>query len=242
MLLNCIVAEDNLAHRLLISSYIEEHPDLVLEKVFDDSKEARKYLLTNKVDIVFADMEMPSMTGIEMVRGLPDPSYYIFITSHPQFAVESYEVNAGDYLIKPLDEEKFLVSVAKAKQRLESKNAASSKVEISSDNEYFVVRADYQYIKVKYSDILFIQAMEDFVKIQTVSECHIPMLSLKFIEENMPSSNFMKVHRSFLVNLDNINSLDTNEIKIRNHTVPIGQSFRDKVIERFTENKLLKKS
>jgi len=243
--ITCIIVDDDSAYCRLIAAYAGSHEQLDVRGKFTEPGKAKEYLLKEAVDMIFLDMEMPELNGISLIRSLPAPPLVIFITSHPDYAIESYELNAIDYLLKPVSEERFIMAADKAIQRIEITNklleAEKSTENFESGDDYFVIRTDNKFVKIKYADILYVEAMADMIKIHTQTKNYVPLVNLKFLEQSLPPGNFIRTHRAFIVNSAYITSLDAYEVQLGAASVPLGQAYKDAVIERVVGKRLVRK-
>jgi len=245
MQLSCLVLDDDQIYCDLIKEMISERPRLFCSGAYTHPGEAKIHLDQENIDILFIDMEMPEITGIDFVKNLKEPPLVIYITSHPEFAINSYEVGALDYLTKPISEVAFDRAVSKAIKKIETTkkaDIADSMIDaMNHDHEYFVIRNDSKYVKIKYKDVVFIEAFADFVKIHTPSEIYIHLSNLKSIENALPQSIFIRTHRSYIVNTRYVESISGSEIKIGDFMIPIGDSYKEIVMDRIIGNKLIKR-
>jgi len=186
--------------------------------------EAFNYLETEPVDLVFLDVEMPGMTGIELVKNLKKRPIIILVTSKKDYAVEAFELNVADYLIKPVTLSRFMAAVDRAKEINDSKGG---KVEISEkDQDYIFVRSNSALTKIKLEDIIYIQALGDYVKIFTHTKHNLVHSTLKHIEEKLPADQFFRLHRSYLVAIGHIDKVEENTAYIDKHHIPIGEQYK----------------
>jgi len=245
MSISCLVLDDDQIYCDFMTELIAGKDKLFLTGAYTDAELARIHLEQESIDILFIDMEMPTTCGIDFVKGLKDPPLVIYITSHPEFAINSYEVGAVDYLSKPISEVSFDRAVSKAIKRLETgKKADIADSMISAmnhDHEYFVIRTDSKYVKIKYKDVVFIEAFSDFVKIHTPSEIYVNLSNLKSIESTLPKDIFIRIHRSYIVNTRYVESISGSEIKMGDSIVPIGESYKENVMNYIVGNKLIKR-
>jgi DNA-binding LytR/AlgR family response regulator len=245
MSITCLILDDDPAYTLLISSYVKKAKELTLSGVYNDPDQARVHLTQEDIQLMFIDMEMPGITGIDFVKTLDEPPIIIFITSHLQYAYESYNTGALDYLSKPLDENRFKLAISKVFNQIEM----GKKVQFSEhiidnfkvEEDYFVIRTGSNYIKIRFADVVYIEAMADFIKIHLDKQVHIALSNLKNIEKILPTSLFLRVHRSFIVNKKHIDSIGGMTINIRNVEIPLGESFKEVVMSQVVGNRLLKR-
>lgn len=229
--MNCIVIDDEPLALDLLVDYIEKIPFLKLEKTFTNPIEGLGYLQENKVDLVFLDVELPFISGIEFVKCLQTKPMVIFTTAYEKYALAGYDLEVTDYLVKPIIFERFLKAVNKAY----SQNKLSKKTEErhipspSRDNypDYIMVKTGYSTIKVNLSDIQYIEGLKDYIKIFTSEKAILTLNSLKKIQEILPETNFVRVHRSFIVSLSKIDSIQRNRIVIGKTFVPVGENYKN---------------
>lgn len=244
--MNCIVVDDEPLAREAMKLLIEESGRLQLVGSFNSAATASDFMEQNVVDLVFLDIQMPGITGIEFARTISKRTLVIFTTAYTEYALDSYEVDAIDYLIKPVEAERFQKAVDKAlsyhslllkeeKDEKEEKEAQEEKeaMETIVAAEYFFVKAERRYFKVNYSDILFIEGLKDYVILQLNDQRIITRMSLKAIFDLLPKSLFLRVNKSYIVNTNYIESFDNNDIFIKSYEIAIGNSYRDDFFEGF---------
>ncbi len=245
MQIRCTVIDDDEICCDLIASYVEANENLVLTGKYYSPLEAMKHLLKDNVQLIISDVKMPAISGLDMIKSMKSPPCIIFISSHSDYAIDSYEVNAVDYMKKPVEEWRFTQAINKAIEIIEFRSNASAptdeKNNLSSEDDYFIIKPDSNYIKLKFTDVLFIEAMVDFIKIRTTDKSYTVSSTLKNAEEVLPSSTFLRVHRSFIVNLDKIQSFNSAELKIGNNRISIGASYRQQVMEQLVGRKEIRK-
>ncbi len=226
--LRCIVVDDEPLARNLIISYINKTPFLELIAGCGSAAEASVCINDSKPDVVFLDIQMPGMTGIELARFIPIDTLTIFITAYDHYAIEGIKANAVDYLLKPVSYADFLTSAQRAMTIAEQRQ---NQVKQSSDEQtHIIVRSDYKLVQLPVKDILFIEGVKDYVKIYTSdNNCQKPVITLmnmKSLEQKLPSY-FMRVHRSYIVNLNNINAIERgSRIVFGDHYIPVGETYR----------------
>jgi two-component system response regulator LytT len=232
MMLDCIAVDDEPLALGLVSNFIERTPFLSLSGNYSSAVEALQTLDSNKIDLIFLDIQMPDLTGIELARVLEKSTNsprIIFTTAYNHFALEGYKVDALDYLLKPFNYEEFLRAANKAKAYYEMKNQAALPGAASQQEEYIFLKVEYQMVKVPLKSILFIEGLKDYVKVHIKNEQRqiLTLTSLKSLEDRLPSGRFMRVHRSYIVNLDQINAVTRNSIIIGNITIPVSDQYKD---------------
>lgn len=240
--INCIVVDDEPLAVEMLAGYVGRTPSLELAGSYTDPVMALSEIKALKPDIVFMDIQMPDLNGLELSRMLPSGPRVIFTTAFRQYALDSYEVEAIDYLLKPVRYQKFLEAVAKAQKWVQMREAAVEKGAAHSSDErrsaFFKV--DGQFRNIEFSDILYVSAMKDYAVLRLVSDPSpvVVHLTMKSIEELLPSSHFMRVHRSYIVALDKISSIDANgDIMLSDYLIPVSESYR-KDVESFLFSRL----
>jgi DNA-binding LytR/AlgR family response regulator len=231
MNLMCLVIDDEQLARKLLSEYINKVPFLELVGECKNPIEAINYLETTEIDIMFLDIQMPEITGIEFLKTMHHKPVVILTTAYSEYALESYELDVTDYLVKPISFERFLSAVNKAKDLIELKRKAkTSKGEFK--DEYITVQADHKIYRLKLNDIQYIEGLKEYVSYFTASQRIIALESLKSLEEKLPSDRFLRIHKSYIVPIDKIKSVEGNQVEIGNKMIPIGRSYRDLVLPR----------
>ena len=231
--MNCIIIDDEPLAREAIEILVKDTSQLNLLGMFNNALAASKFMEENPVDLIFLDIQMPGITGIEFARNISKRSLVIFTTAYSEYAVDSYEVDAIDYLIKPIDPERFHKAVNKA-IAYHSLLLKEEKENIEAGNtEYFFVKSERRYFKINYKDILFIEGLKDYVINQLDEQRVITRMNLKNIFELLPKHDFLRVNKSYIVNTKHIDSFDNNDIFIKTHEIAIGNTYRDTFFEAF---------
>ncbi|MDR2038646.1 MAG: LytTR family DNA-binding domain-containing protein [Bacteroidales bacterium] len=236
--MNCIIVDDEPLAREGIKLLVDTMPQLKLCGMFSNTLSAMQFLETNAVDLIFLDIEMPGINGIEFARTISRETLIIFTTAFAEYAAESYEVDAVDYLVKPIEEERFRKAVEGA---FEYKSLLSQSEENTTEgvrNEYIFVKSDRRFIKLNFSDIAFVEALKDYIIIHTARQRIITRMNLKAINAQLPVS-FIQVSKSYIINTDHITSFDNNSIMIGTHEVLIGNSFRPRFFDDYVAKKIL---
>jgi two-component system, LytTR family, response regulator len=228
--MNCIVVDDNKMASTVIEHLISQVDFLNLKKTFSSSIEAFNYLKQENVDLVFLDVEMPGMTGIELIKNLEKRPIIILITAKKDYAVEAFELNVADYIVKPVALPRFMVAVSKAKELFEN---TYQKAESTNKNiDYIFVRSNSVLSKVKINDIIYVQASGDYVNIYTRQKRYTVHITLKGIEGKLPPDKFYRLHRSYLVALDQVDAVEEDTAYLEKHPVPIGEQFKKDLLRR----------
>lgn len=237
--MKCIIVDDEPLARTGIQLLLEEYPDLKVVGSFNQAASALAYLILNPVDLIFLDIRMPGMNGLELARSIGKNTMIIFVTAFSQYALDSYEVDAIDYLVKPIQPERFHQAVRKAMDYtvlLEQANHnQNTSLEFSSD--YIMVRADRQFIKIKHSDILYIEGLKDYVVLFLKDSKIITNMNLKMIHNELPQNQFIRVSKSYIVNSAHVNVFNNNTITMLGKEIPIGQIYREDFLDRIVRKK-----
>lgn len=226
MILNCIVVDDDEMSRKVVVHFIEKTNFLQLIKEFDNAIDATQYFDEEHVDIIFLDIQMPEMSGMDFINALEKNIEIILITSEQKYAVEAFEKKVTDYLVKPIEYSRFLQASQKAQKNVEIKRAATLK------RKEFYVRTDAKIVRITYEKILFVEALADYVIIQTTTKKHIVHFTMKGIANRLPDDEFVRTHRSYIINLNRIEALEDNSLLIGEKYIPIGASYKEALLNR----------
>ena len=231
--MKCIIVDDEPLAREAIELLTGENTRLKLTGTFNNALSASRFMEDNPVDLVFLDIQMPGITGIEFARAIPRRTLVIFTTAYTEYALDSYEVDAIDYLVKPVEAKRFQKAVKKA-MIYHALLLQEEKENIEPvDNEFFFVKSDRRYFKVNFKDILFIEGLKDYVIIQLADQRIITRMNLKTTYELLPKKDFLRVNKSYIVNTNHIDSFDNNDIFIGNYEIAIGNTYRDSFFDTF---------
>lgn len=224
----CIIVDDEPLGRKAIQLLAQDIPELTLCGSFGDALSAGNFMQSTPVDLVFLDIKMPGVNGIDFARTISSRTLVVFVTAYAEFALDSYEVDAIDYLVKPIEMTRFKRAVEKAftYQALLSAENKKSSVESVSD-EFIFVKSERRYFKLQFSNILFVEGLKDYVVVQTAEQRVITKMNLKTIYEMLPKDKFLRINKSFIVNLELIDSFDNNDVFIGKYEISIGNSYRD---------------
>ena len=233
MKIKCMIVDDEPLAIKVLEKYISELPYLHLIDSFHQAIKASEALQKQAVDLLFVDINMPKISGISLVKSLPDPPLVIFTTAYPEYAVEGFELEALDYLLKPFSFERFLKAVNKAVKELETANKLQQADRVKTGGT-LMIKADRKLYPLPYDQILYLQAFGDYVKIFTKEKLYLPKETLQNLEKSLPQSQFIRVHRSYLVALDAIQYIEGNHLTINDQMIPIGQSYRDHLLQQLS--------
>ena len=229
-MINCIAVDDEPLALRLLQDNISKVPFLKLAAACNDAFEAMKVLQENKIDLVFIDIQMPGLTGLQFIGSLENKPLIIFITAYKQYALESYDLSVVDYLVKPVPLDRFIKACNRAKELHELK-AMKQHNTVQSSAEYFFLNVDYSQVKVIFDDIIWIEGLRDYIKInlKSTKKPLIVRTSLKAIEPELPQNKFIRIHKSWLVAISEITAVRKNNIFIKELELPVGETFREAV-------------
>jgi DNA-binding LytR/AlgR family response regulator len=239
MKLTCIVVDDEPVARKVMKEYIDDIPFLELKGMAENPVKAMDLLQNNVIDLMFLDINMPRMTGMEFLRSSSQLPITVITTAYAEYAVEGFELNALDYLVKPISFERFLKAANKAKDFYGLK---MQDTQISSfDENHFFVKSGGKIEKIYYEELLYVEAMMNYVYLHTASRKLIVYLTVKGIMEQLPASLFIKVHKSFIVNITKIKTIHDNQLNIGAIDIPVSQALYDNVIKAIVKDKMIKR-
>ncbi|MDC1105162.1 LytTR family DNA-binding domain-containing protein [Prolixibacteraceae bacterium] len=233
---SCIIVDDEQLSRLLIEGYLEKVPSLTLKGAFKDAQEALLYLQEDKVDLIFLDIQMPILTGIEFIKSLNYSPQVVFITAYPQYAIEGYELNIVDYLLKPVSFDRFLKAVVKAQDQIRLVQSVTQIPSALSDldtdtTKHLMVKSEHRIYRIAYDDILYIEGSREYLIIHTNKDKISTLMSFKNLLEALPTNQFIRVHKSFVVHKDKVKSLYGNQLEIGDARIPIGKMYKNDVLD-----------
>ena len=240
--MTCIVVDDEPLARQGMEINIAQISTLQLLGSFSNALAASDFLRKEEVDLLFLDINMPELNGLDFLKSLRDAPLVIFTTAYPQYALESYELDAIDYLVKPIRIERFLKSVNKADNHLrllkqEGNNNHVEKIE----DDFVYIKSDRKFFKIFFKDILYIEGLKDYVIIYTADNKIITSMNVKTIAAQLPASIFARVSKSYIVNILHITAFDNELIYIQHHEIPLGQSFKDDFLKQYIDGKVVKR-
>lgn len=245
-MIRCIAIDDEPLALTQLENYIRKTPVLELVKSCMSAIDALSIISSESIDLIFIDINMPDFNGLDFVRSLPDKPMIVFTTAYAEYAVEGFKVDALDYLLKPFGYGDFMRAVNKASRQYEflasKKNISHDKTSDGEDGFLFI-KADYKIVRIKISDIAYIESQNEYIRIFSDNEKPLmTLLSLKMMEEKLPEAHFMRVHRSYIVNLDKVKEISRNRIIFNEKTyIPIGDNYKEK-FNSFLEKKFLGKN
>lgn len=228
MKLKTIAIDDEPLAIKLLSDYVTKTPFLELEGTFDNPLDAIDFLQQQNVDLILVDIQMPDLTGIEFVRTLESPPKIIFTTAYSQYAIDGFKLNATDYLLKPFSYEEFLIAVQKAYKQTELESNALSTIE--ANNQFLFVKSEYKIRRINFNDILYIEGLKDYIKVFVKGEnkAILSLSSMKAVEQKLPEEKFMRIHRSYIVNLEKIDTIERSRIVFGKEYIPVSDQYKEK--------------
>lgn len=241
--MNCIIVDDEPGARKLLEEYIGDIDFLQLVGKAENPLKANALLSNQQIDLLFLDVNMPKMSGIEFLRSLPTVPPTILTTAYTEYAIEGFELNVLDYLVKPISFERFLKACNKAREYYTflSGRPAPQTEELPAPAGYFFVKCDGKIEKVQYDELVFVEAMLNYIVLYTDTRKLIVHLTMKAISDQLPSRLFLKIHKSTIINVDKVKSIDGNEVDLGKNKVVISQSLQESVIKEIIRDRMLKR-
>ncbi len=222
--IRCIIIEDEPLAVKVLTDYIFQVPYLKLEETFKDAILATDYLRQNDTDLIFLDIHLPKLKGMSFLKTLTNPPSVIITTAYHQYAIEGFELNVTDYLLKPFDFERFLKAVTKVKK---SENKKHNPDEMQVEKDFIFLNVQKKRVKISFSEILYIESQQEYIKIITTKKEYIVKMSTHEIESLLPANLFKRIHRSFIVSISKIDSYSAETVEVNGVTIPIGRGYRD---------------
>lgn len=242
--MNVLIVDDEPLAQDVLETHISKLPDLKIIQKCSNALEANEALRNHDIDLIFLDIQMPQLTGIEFLRTLSNPPLVIFTTAYPNYAVEGFELNAIDYLLKPISLDRFIKAVNKASEQLKMKKGSVATVTepTAEATEYFFVKADKKLVKINYTDIVYIEGLKDYVIIRMDSNRIVTLQTMKSLESKLPAHQFKRIHRSYIVGIEKIKAVVGNMVEVMEKGqpkhLPVGKNYRDELLAIVNQNKL----
>lgn len=227
---NVLIVDDEFLARKLLSEYVSKVEILNLVDTCPDATSAMQVLNKENIDILFLDIQMPDISGMEMLKLLNNRPSVVLTTAYSEYAVDAFALGVVDYLLKPFDYARFMQAINK----IVNKNVIESQTETNSLNDYILVKADYKLYKVNYEDLLYIEGQHEYVTFHTTTKRITALYSLRSLEETLPKDKFVRTHKSFIVSIKNIEDIDKLNVTVAGNKIPIGASYREALIERLS--------
>jgi len=241
MQINCIIIDDEPIARKGLREYVQDVAFLNLLGEFDNPLGAMELLAAQPVQLLLLDIQMPKITGIEFLKSLSSPPQVIITTAYPAYALQGYELNVADYLVKPFSFDRFLKAALKVQSFLELSQKPQPAPPVQEAPGFIFIKTSSQLVKVALNDILFVEALQNYIAIYTKEKKYLTYLTMKNAEEQLPPGRFVKVHKSYLVAADKVEALEGNEIRIGQHHIPISRQTKEEVLEKILQNRLLRR-
>lgn len=232
---NVIIVDDEYLAQKLLQDYVSKVESLQLVATCSNAFEAMDALKSNKVDIMLLDIQMPDLTGLELVRSLEYKPSVIFTTAYSEFAVDAFNLAVADYLLKPFNFPRFIQAINKVIGNVKPQKVVTEKPAadtVNKSNDFITVKADYKLYKIDYDDLLYIEGQHEYVTFHTTQRRITALFALKDLEELLPKDRFVRVHKSYIVSFKHIQDLDKSDVTIVGNKVPVGSSYRDELLSR----------
>ncbi len=232
--IKCLIVDDEALARKLLENYVNQLPHLELVGMCKNPMEALTILQTNTIDLMFLDIQMPQITGINFLKILQQKPYVVFTTAYEKYALEGYALDVVDYLLKPFGFERFFQAVNKVMDRMQTPQASIEKTSTTpqvSTKDFILVKSEHRIYRMKFKDILYIQSMQAYVAFHLEKERILSLNTMKQLEKDLPNNQFIRIHKSYIVSIDKIELLEHNQIIIGKEKLPIGASYREKVMK-----------
>ncbi len=234
MNIRCIIVDDEIHARKIIEKYIQDLPHLKLVKSCKNAIEAMQVLRTESIDLMFLDINMPKLTGLNFLASLSHPPLVVITTAYREYALDAFELDVIDYLHKPIPFPRFIRAMSKVEEKLQTSLPQIPSIQATEPEiaeEFIFIKADKKSIKLNFSDIVYIEGLSDYIKIHTVDKSIVPKLTVKSMEEILPKKQFPRIHKSYIVSLKHIDAINGNQVEIADKKLPIGQSYRQAFME-----------
>jgi two-component system, LytTR family, response regulator len=232
MKIACIAIDDEPLALEIIQDYCSRIPFLELKATFDNAIDSIEYIRNNSPDLIFLDIQMEELTGIQLLHALKTKPYVIFTTAYDSYAIQGFELDVVDYLLKPISFERFLKGADKVYEKIQAdrilkeKPSMESPLQVSRET-YFFIKTETRMEKLRYADVLYIEGMGDYWRIITTTKKIMTLLNYKKLEELLPPAQFMRVHKSFIIAIDKIENVERNRIRIADRLIPVGETYRE---------------
>jgi DNA-binding LytR/AlgR family response regulator len=225
--IHCIIVDDEPLARELIALYVSRLDNWVISAQCRSVAEAYEALYQNTVDVIFLDINMPDKTGIDFLTTLKNPPYTVFTTAYAEYAAKAFDLKAVDYLVKPITEQRFREAVNKVEGLVRTSSASSA-----TETDHVFLKQDSRLVKVLFDDILYVEALKDFSKVFLKEKAMLASAHLKLMEDLLPASRFLRIHRSYIVALDKISALQGNIVEIGKQQIPVGTTYREELMRK----------
>jgi two-component system response regulator LytT len=239
-MIKCIAIDDEPLALQLVSGYIEKTPGLELIGKFDNPLDAFEFMTGQPVDLIFLDIQMPDLSGIEFIRAMIRGPKVIFTTAYEKYAIEGFKLDVVDYLLKPFSYEEFFKAVQKALRLIKFEQGTDSATHVEANSDFLFLKSEYKIRRINFNEILYIEGLKDYVKVYTRTDPKpvLSLISLKSLESKLPEARFMRVHRSFIVNLEKIETIERSRIIFGKVYIPVSDQYKEK-FQRFLNKNFL---
>ena len=234
MSVRCIIVDDEPLAIEILESYVAKVEQLQLVSTFRNAVSAFTFLQQHSIDLIFLDIQMPKLSGIDFLKTLKHPPKVIFTTAFRDYALQGFDLEVVDYLLKPIPFDRFLKAAAKVMHHPASA-AVALKQDATPDN-YVYFKVDKKMIKTKMADVLYIESIKDYVKVKTPDREIVTQQKISYLEESLPRDQFLRIHRSFIINLEKIDAYSATDVEIGKHSIPIGRNYKNDVMKILAKN------
>lgn len=239
----CLIVDDNILERDLLEMHLSKMPQLEIVNALSDGFEAQQFLSKEEVDFVFSDIDMPMLNGLSLLKALKKPPVFIFISSHPEYAVESYNLDVIDFIVKPVTFDRLLKAVNKATEYMELKDASSARPAPATveKEHYFFIKESSDLVKLEFENVAYIESMGDFSKIFTINDKkHITLVNLKNLEVQLPAEFFTRVHKQYIINHHHLSAISNDELTIADKfLISVSPTYRQILLEKVVNKKIV---
>ena len=245
MKINCVAIDDEPLALDIIKDYCSKVPFLNLEKTFENAVESIDFLNNSKIDLLFLDIQMDGLTGIQLLNAIKKKPLTIFTTAYDHYAIKGFDLDIIDYLLKPISFERFIKAVDKVydkihlEQLIKNKPTETIVKSVGTDEDYIFVKTEYRFEKILFADILYIEGMGDYLRIITPSKRIMTLQNFKKVEEMLPQNKFFRVHKSYIIAVDKIENIERNRIKIADQIIPISETYKKPFFDFLDSKKLM---
>jgi len=239
--MKCIIVDDEPLAREGMELNIQDIPYLELVGQFNSAFAANDFIMNNNVDLMFLDIQMPGLTGLDFIRTLKKKPLTIMTTAYPEYALEGFELDVVDYLVKPIRIQRFIKSVNKAKEIFDLYQTAAKENETTISDDFIYIKSERKYIRIFFKDIKYIKGLKDYVMIYTDKEKVMTAMNIKTINKNLPAHIFVRVSKSHIININYISSVDLDLIHLAGEEIPLGKTYKDHFIKNYIKTNLIKR-
>lgn len=241
MNINCIIIDDEPLARKGLTEYIQSIDFLSLAGSYEDALKAAAAISEKEIHLLLLDIELPHISGLDFIKTLQHPPLVILTTAYPQYALESFDLNVLDYLIKPISFPRFFKAVTKAKEQIQLMHQTVTASVPANADDYIFIKTDNRLLRIFFNDILFAEALQNYVVIHTAEKKHLAYLTFKSVENKLPPDKFLKVHKSYIVQIAKVDAFENNELQVGIVKIPVSRNLKEEVLKRILENKYLKR-